>query len=90
MEYYNSMAPFPVYDTGIVDDLKKYIKLMEREPSEYDKLPVTACTHCKETFILVDELDNDICGRCGAVNEIEIFKDIYEYLDDRDRVNEDN
>jgi ribosomal protein S27AE len=89
MKYYNRMAPFPVYDTDIVSDLEEHIKIMKREPSEYDKIPVTACKHCKETFILVDDLDNDICGRCGSINEIEIFKDIYEYLNSKD-VDEDN
>jgi len=90
MEYYNNLAPFPVYDTGDVLQLKEYIKIMERTPSEYDKIPVTACKHCLETFILVDELDNDICGRCGSVNEITIYKDIFEYLEMKNRINEDN
>ena len=73
MEYYNKMAPFPVYDTGDVEELKTYIKTMERE-----------------TFIIVDELNNDICGRCGSVNEIEIHKDIFEYLDMKSKIDEDN
>ena len=90
MEYYNKMAPFPVYDTGDVEELKTYIKTMEREPSEYDHIPVTSCKHCLSTFIIVDELNNDICGRCGSVNEIEIHKDIFEYLDMKSKIDEDN
>lgn len=88
MEYYNSMAPFPVYDTGIVGDLRDYIKLMEKERNDYDDLPVASCRHCLDLFVIEDEVGNDICGRCGSVNEIRIFKSIDEYLAERERIKE--
>lgn len=78
MEYYNLMAPFPVYDTSYVEDVKKYITKMEQQ--EYNKEPVVACKYCKSLHIITDEVDNDICFRCGSVNELTEFKNINEYL----------
>jgi len=90
MEYYNNMAPFPIYDTGVVEELKDYIKIMEKAPKEeYDNIPVASCRHCLSAFIIVDENNNDICGRCGSVNEIEIYKNIHDYLLMRDNVDEE-
>lgn len=78
MEYYNDMAPFPVFDTEYVSNMKKYINRMETK--EYDKEPVVACKYCKSLHIVTDEVDNDICFRCGSVNELKEFKNIDEYL----------
>ena len=89
MEHYNGFAPFPVYDTEIVSDLREYIQIMERDRKEFDDLPVIACTHCTDLYIIVDELDNNICGRCGAVNEITLHKNIDEYLEYKNKINED-
>lgn len=87
MEYYNNLAPFPVYDTEIVQDLKDFIKMAEKERTEYDELPVACCKHCLDLFIIEDEAGNDICGRCGSVNEILIFDDIDKYLEEKDKIN---
>ena len=47
---------------------------------EYDNIPVVACKYCKSLHIQNDELENDICMRCGAVNEIVIYDNIGKYL----------
>jgi len=88
MEYYNWLAPFPVYDTGDLGELRDYIKIMERDKKDYDNLPTTACRHCMNLATVVDDLDNDICTRCGAINELVIFNTIFEYLEEKDKINE--
>jgi len=88
MEYYNEMAPFPVYDTSIVEELKDFIKMAEKDKTNiYDELPVACCKHCTDLFIMEDDAGNDICGRCGSVNEIEIHDDIQSYLAAREKIN---
>lgn len=80
MEYYNLMAPFPVYDTEYVTLILKKIKIMENDKSsDYDKEPVIACKHCKSLHILNDEINNDICMKCGSVNDTIEYTNIYEY-----------
>lgn len=81
LEYYNRMAPFPVYDTEYVDAVKKGLETMKENHNEYDDAPVTACAMCNNLFIVVDEVENDVCMRCGTLNELKIYKDIFEYLD---------
>ncbi len=51
-----------------------------REQKEYDNVPVVACKYCKSLHIITDELNNDICFRCGSVNELTEFKTINDYL----------
>lgn len=80
MEHYNLYSPFPVYDTEYVEEIRKYIKEMEEHTKEYDELPVVACRYCKSLYILNDALENDLCGRCGSINETEVFDSIDEYL----------
>lgn len=80
LEYYNRMAPFPVYDTDYVKDIKQMIMNIENETqTNYDEEPVVACKYCKSLHIVVDDVDNSICMRCGSVNELKEFKDIHEY-----------
>lgn len=79
-EFYNSMAPFPVYDTDYVKDIKQIINKMEKAKEDYDSLPVAACRHCKSLHIVSDELENDVCARCGSKNDIEIYTNIDFYL----------
>ena len=80
LEYYNKMAPFPVYDTDYVKDIKQIIMNIENETqSNYDEEPVVACKYCKSLYIKYDDVNNDICMRCGSVNELKEFKNIYEY-----------
>jgi hypothetical protein len=48
---------------------------------EYDSIPVASCKHCHNIDIRQDEFDNDICMKCGSVNELKIYDDIHEYLE---------
>ena len=80
LQYYNKLAPFPVYDTDYVNDVKNRIMELENETkTNYDNEPVVACKYCKSLHIVTDEVDNDICMRCGSVNELKEFKNIHEY-----------
>lgn len=80
MKYYNNLAPFPVFDTSYVVDLeKKLIEIMSEKTKEYDEEPVVACKYCKSLHIKLDEIDNSICMRCGSVNDLQDFKNIYKY-----------
>lgn len=75
------MAPFPPYDTDYVKDVDKLIKKMEdNKKIDYDGEPVVACKYCKSLHIMSDELENNICFKCGSINELEEFKNINEYL----------
>lgn len=85
LEYYNRMAPFPVYDTEYVNEVRDRVKYMEKEKNvNYDELPVAACKYCKSLYIVSDNVENDVCMRCGSVNEIVIYKNIEEYQTKKD------
>ena len=78
--YYNKMAPFPVYDTEYVEEVKNTIMKLENENKiDYNDEPVVACKYCKSLHIVIDEVDNNICMRCGSVNELKEFQNIHEY-----------
>lgn len=79
LQYYNNMAPFPPYDTDYVKEVEKTIKDMKESAINYDELPVVCCKHCKSLHIRVDDEMNDICNRCGSVNELETLEDIKAY-----------
>ena len=79
LTYYNKMAPFPVYDTDYVKDVENRIKEMKEKKENYDELPVVACKYCKSLHIVTDDVENDICFRCGSVNELQNFENIHEY-----------
>lgn len=80
MKYYNSMAPFPVFDTSYVNDIENKInEINMNKIKEYDEEPVVACRYCKSLHIVSDDIDNNICMRCGSVNELKEFNDIYQY-----------
>ena len=80
LEYSNNMSPFPVYDTEYVELVRKGLADLKQKHNKYDDAPVSACKYCNNLFIVVDDTENDICTRCGAVNELTIYKDIFEYL----------
>ena len=48
-EYYNKMAPFPIYDTDIINDLKKFLMITKKE--NYNNVPVTYCKTCLSLHI---------------------------------------
>lgn len=80
MKHYNSMAPFPVFDTSYVNDVENKLKeIMSDKTKEYDEEPVVACRHCKSLHIVMDDIDNNICMRCGSTNELKTFENIYKY-----------
>lgn len=79
--YYNNLAPFPIYDTEYVKAINKKIEEMKVLKEECDKLPVYFCTHCKSLHIEIDEKQNNICHRCGSVNEVAMLPNIKEYND---------
>ena len=92
LEWHNKMAPFPVYDTDYVLAVRKGLQDMKNNKSKYDDDPVTACRHCLNLFIVVDDVENDVCMNCGSLNELRIFKDIFEYLEtvQHGKLNENN
>lgn len=84
VQYYNKMAPFPVYDTEWQGDVKDKIdKIMNDKIKDYDKEPVFACKHCGTLVVPnqyeIDSDGNEICQRCNSVNEVKEFKNIFEY-----------
>jgi phage FluMu protein Com len=81
LEYYNMLAPFPVYGTEYIVDVKLKINEMENTKTNYDDLPVAACKYCNSLHIQIDDVENDVCMRCGSVNEIVIYTDIDDYLE---------
>lgn len=80
LEHYNKMAPFNIYDSDYVKDVNDKIMNVEKDKkTNYDEEPVVACKYCKSLHIVTDEVENNICMRCGSVNELQEFKNIYEY-----------
>ena len=80
MLYYNRMSPFPLFDTGDIIKLKFKIRNIKMSKIDYDELPVAACKYCNNLHLMPDEVENDVCMRCGAVNDIVIYPNIHEYL----------
>lgn len=89
MEYYNYMAPFPVYDTEHIQDLKDAMNKLDTTDTNYDDLPVVACANCKSLHIVTDDDENDICMRCHSINEVITFENIYEYKKENNIWNDD-
>lgn len=82
LHYYNGLAPFPVYDTEYVSDVDTKIKqIMKDKEHDYDQEPVVACKYCKSLHIVSDEVDNNICMKCGSINELQTFDNINKYLE---------
>lgn len=84
MEYYNKMAPFPVYDTDDIKEIKLIIMKIEKDENvNYDDEPVWACKYCMSLVVPncydIDEDNNERCLRCGSMNETVEYKTIYEY-----------
>ena len=71
-EYYNQMAPFPVYDTDIINDLKKLNMITPKQGFENE--PITYCKTCLSIHIKTIEFEKgpegedrevDYCVPCG-------------------------
>ena len=80
VKYYNRLSPFPIFDTEYVEVIEEHLRQMEND-IEYDKLPVVACKHCKSLHVINDEEENEVCMRCGAINETIIYDNIEVYFD---------
>lgn len=81
LEYYDNIAPFPVYGTDLRQDYKNEIEKMEKnKKTNYDELPVAACKYCMSLHIQNDTEENDVCMSCGSINELEVYNNIHEYL----------
>jgi hypothetical protein len=80
--YYNKLAPFPVYPTEYVEDVKNKLKeIMGDNSKDYDQEPVVACRFCKSLHIVSDEVDNNVCMKCGSINDLKEFTNINEYIE---------
>ena len=88
-EYYNTMAPFPVYDTEIINDLKKLNMLTEKD--HHNNEPITFCKTCLSIMIKTvkfpktetgENRDVDYCVDCSntdmAEAHISEWEDLYE------------
>jgi hypothetical protein len=84
-EYYNELAPFPVYDTDIINDLKKLNMLTEKDNFNNEK--ITYCKTCLSIKIKTIELKDtdkkvDYCIDCSntPMGEAHIseWEDLYE------------
>ena len=76
----NRGSPFPLFDSEYVELVEQeIINIMDRNKIDYDDEPVVSCKHCKSLFIKVDEDDNNLCMKCGSINEVIKHKDIFDY-----------
>lgn len=88
-EYHNSMAPFPVYDTDIINDMKKLSEIVKQQ--EFNNDPVSYCKTCLSIQIKTVEFpkgthgedrDVDYCVPCGNTEietaHISEWEDLYE------------
>lgn len=84
-EYYNSIAPFPVYDTEVIEDIKKLSMITAKENANRES--VTYCKTCLSLHIKTVEVeeseeDIDYCVPCGntelETTHISEWEDFYE------------
>ena len=82
-EWYNKMAPFPVYDTEIIDDIKKLKNVIMKEHPNNE--PITYCKTCLSIHVKTVKLHNgdvDYCVPCGNTDletaHILEWEDLYE------------
>jgi hypothetical protein len=84
-EYYNRMAPFPVYDTEIINDLKKLEMITSKDNSNNE--PITFCKTCLSILIKTTTMQDtgqevDYCVACSNTDmdstHITEWEDMYE------------
>lgn len=86
LKYYDNLAPFPIYGSEYIEDVENKLReVMENKNVNYDEEPVVACRFCKSLHIVSDEVDNNVCMRCGSINELTEFNNINEYLNFKNR-----
>ena len=80
----NNYAPFPIYDTEIIDDLK--IREQMKSKHDYDKEPVHYCKTCGSLGLKTvnipsegkDDTEITYCKKCGNT-EIAEAKNVHEW-----------
>lgn len=88
-EYWNKGAPFPVYDTEIINDLKKLDMITKKDISNNE--PIHYCKTCLSIVIKTVEFEKgengenrevDYCLDCGNTDiesaHISEWEDLYE------------
>lgn len=84
-EYYNLMAPFPVYDTEVITDLKKLNMITSKDSSNSE--PIAYCKTCLSIHIKTTKMEDtqqvvDYCIACSnsEIEETHIseWEDMYE------------
>lgn len=84
-EYYNRLAPFPIYDTEIINDLKKLNMITSKDKSNSE--PITYCKTCLSIHIKTAEFEDtkqevDYCISCSNTDldktHISEWEDMYE------------
>jgi len=84
-EYYNTMAPFPVYDTEIINDLKILGMITSKESSNNE--PITYCKTCLSIHIKTVKFEDteqevDYCVNCSntdlETSHVSEWEDMYE------------
>ncbi len=76
VEECNRFHVFNYYDSEYVETIKQKLKEMKAKEN-YDEIPVAACKHCHSLHIIEDEDSNNVCMKCGSVNDIIIYETIY-------------
>ena len=86
LKYYDDLGPFPIYGSEYIRDVENKLReVMEDKDKNYDDEPVVACRFCKSLHIVSDEVENNVCMRCGSINELQEFENINEYLNFKNR-----
>jgi len=84
-EYYNRMAPFPIFDTEIINDIKKLSMITAKDNS--NRQPVTYCKTCLSIKIKTVDIEGseegiDYCVTCSNTDmdttHISEWEDMYE------------
>lgn len=89
LKYYDNLAPFPIYGSEYIGDVENKLReVMEDKEKNYDDESVVACRFCKSLHIVSDEVDNNVCMRCGSINELQEFSNINEYLNFKNNKND--
>lgn len=79
-DYYNNLAPFPLWDSYYTEKLRQMIK---EDKINYDEESVDCCGYCKNIHSVEDEQGNYVCSKCKNIinDEFETFDNIYLYIE---------
>jgi hypothetical protein len=88
-EKYNQITPFPMYDTEVIEDIKKLNAMTNKEG--YENEPITYCKTCLSIHIKTIKFDKgpegeerevDYCVPCGNTEletvHLSEWEDLYE------------